>query len=244
MVFMDMIIISSVDNYSPYELKILVESLNNVGYNGTKIMITHDVYDITTEYLNENGWVTINISLDMLQHIQRYKNASDILKDYPNDYVLFIDCRDVYFNLNPEEWNLDSDLYVGVDGFMKTKSHSWGKENMMKSFHDFYPTIENETHLNCGVVYGKGSLMVNFLNDVYETSLKSNQRQNLDPHDFTPDDQMALNVMVYTKYKDQIRIQDVNDRFFINMAQTKWDGKMDYYLYHQYDRVESFQYLF
>lgn len=235
-----MVIISSVNNYSPDELRCFVGSLNNVGYSGKKIMIMHHDYTNTMDYLKENGWEIHKIDLYMLQHIQRYKESHIILDEYEDESVLFLDCRDVYFHKNPELWDINSSLYVGVDGFLKLNDHPWGRENMSKSYPDHYSNLSEEIHLNCGVIFGKCPIISDFLLDVYEMALKSKQRININPMDFTPDDQMALNVLSYTKYRDKLTIQNENDDFIINLAQTKWDGKKEYYLYHQYDRVQNF----
>lgn len=235
-----MIIISSVNNYSPDQLRCFVESLNDVGYGGTKIMLVHHDYENTIEYLKNNGWVVVRNKLYMLQHIQRYKESSEILKNYPNQKVLFLDCRDVFFNKNPEDWNLDKPLYVGADGFFPLSEHRWGREHILKSYPRIYNEIKNLNHLNCGVIFGDLTVMVDFLFDVFETALTSNQRIGIGPMDFSPDDQMGVNVLCYTKYKDVVTIQSRYDNYFINMAETEWDREIEYYLYHQYDRVADF----
>ena len=237
---MSMVIISSVNNYSPDQLKVLVESLNNVEYGGIKIMLVHHDYDDTIEYLKTNGWIVERRPLHMLQHIQRYKDSHDILKEYESHNILFLDCRDVYFHKNPETWDLDVPLYVGIDGIKPLHRHEWGRENIIRSYPHIYEEIKNKFHLNCGVIYGKGSVMINFLLDVYDTALTSNQRIGIDPMDFTPDDQMSLNLLCYTKYKEVVTIQTTQDSYIINMAQTKWNPQKEYYLYHQYDRVQDF----
>jgi hypothetical protein len=237
---MEMVIISSVNNYCPDELKCFVESLNDVGYGGVKIMLVHHDYHETTEYLKSKGWIVVKRELYMLQHIQRFKETHEVLKDYPNEKVLFLDCRDIMFNKNPEFWDLDAPIYVGIDGFFPTKYHQWGSENLMKSHPEHYDHIKDLCHLNSGIIYGDSDVMVNFMLDVYETALRSKQRIGIDVMIYTADDQIAVNVLCYTTYKDIVKIQEKNDPYFINMAATEWNREIDYYLYHQYDRIPDF----
>ena len=236
-----MIIIASSNNYYPDDLKLFVESLTNVGFSGTKIMIVHQVPDQTIDYLRDNGWEVIYRELFMLQHIQRFRECSLVLKDYDQDQVLFLDCADIIFHKNPEQWDLDCDLYLGADGFISNKEHVWAKEHIPLSYPGYMDSVGEYTHLNCGFIYGKRDIVIDFLMDVYLLSVTSKQREELeDPFVYTPEDQMGSNVVAYTKYKDIIRIPQPQDPYIINLAQTPWDGNREYYLYHQYNRIESF----
>lgn len=237
-----MVIISSIMNYSPDDIKCLVGSLNDVGYTGTKIMLVYNNPNNVVDYLNDNGWVVVEKELTMLQHIQRFKDSHDVLLNYPDEKYLFLDSRDVFFNKNPELWDLNKPLYVGVDGFSHLANHEWGRENMLRSYPQHYSNIFDKYHLNCGAIYGEGDTMVEFLLDVYTTALESDQRIGLQPMDFTPDDQMALNVLCYTKYNGIAEIQSRDDDYIFNMAQIVWsiDHTKEFYIYHQYDRVSEF----
>lgn len=237
-----MVLISAIDNYSIPIIEPLVTSVNSVGFSGIKIMIVYYDEHNVSQYLKDNGWIVVNKSLDMLVHIQRFKDAHDILKQYPNERYIFFDGRDVVFNGNPQTWDLHAPLYIGVDGMFELQYHEWGRDTMIKSYPQYYDLLKHQYHLNCGVIYGEGDTMVNFLLDVYNITFESNQRINIEPKSFTPDDQMGLNILCYTAYKDKVTIQSPTDNYFIHLIQVDQsiNNYTPYYIYHQYDRVDGF----
>jgi hypothetical protein len=237
-----MVLISAIDNYSKHVIEPLVTSVNNVQFTGTKIMIVYYDGDGVSQYLRQNGWIVINRQIHTIVHIQRFIDAHDILKQYPNESYLLFDGRDVVFNGNPQHWDLHTSLYIGADGLFNLSDHWWGKENMIKSYPQYYDLLKDKYHLNCGVIYGEGDIMIELLLDVYNMALQSNQRINIEPRSFTPDDQMGLNVLCYTKYKDVVKVQSPSHNYFIHMIQTPThiNGNKPYYIYHQYDKVEGF----
>ena len=235
-----MVIISAIDKYRVENIKPLVESLNRVEFKGTKVMITYDVEQEVIDYLKRNGWKIESRELKTIVHLQRFLDSSDILSKYKeNEPTISIDAKDVIFNSNPEEYSINSDLYIGLDGKGNHFEHSWGSENFLKSFPDYYHLVKNQPHLNVGVLYGVNTYLAELCKDIFNTSLESKQRDPNVPFKFRPDDQMAVNLLAYTKYKDKISIQKESDRFVINLAQTPWDGSQ-YVIYHQYDRLENF----
>lgn len=236
-----MVIIASADKYSPQDLHLFVTSLDGVGYNSRKVMVVHNVPTETIEFLESYGWDVIHRELYMLQHIQRFKECSLLLGMYKDDNVLFLDCADIIFHKNPEKWDLDCELYIGVDGFIKNGDHLWAKDHISMSYPDHSDLVLDKYHLNCGFIFGHREIMIKFLMDVYELSITSKQREDLtDPFIYTPEDQMATNIVAYTKYGDILKIQEHEDPYVINMVQTPWDGKREYYLYHQYNRFNTF----
>ena len=236
-----MIIISAIASYSLQQVEVLVTSLNNVGYSGDKIMVAYDIDKQVVDYLIENNWRVFPLNLEMLVHIQRYRDIASILNTFNEDErVIFIDGKDVFFYKNPQEWNLNHELYLGIDGNRTLNNHQWGKENFIKSFPEHLNEVVDKPHLNCGVIIGSNKIVSSLLTDIFNTALTSKQRIGLNSFDFSPDDQMALNLLAYTKYKDTVYIQKPEDRYIINLAQTKWNGE-EYFLYHQYDRIKNFK---
>lgn len=236
-----MIIVSAIASYSLQQVEVLVTSLNNVGYSGDKMIVTYDIDKEVVDYLVENNWRVFPINLEMLVHIQRYRDIALLLGAFKEDErVIFIDGKDVFFYKNPQDWGLNYELYVGIDGNGTLNDHQWGKENFIKSFPEHLNEVEDKPHLNCGVIIGSNKAVRSLLTDVFNTALTSKQREGLTPFDFSPDDQMALNLLAYTKYKDIISIQKPEDRYIINLVQTKWNGE-EYFLYHQYDRIKNFR---
>ena len=50
------LVISAIANYLPEKIKIYIESLNDCGYDGDKVMICYNIPKETIDYLTDKGW--------------------------------------------------------------------------------------------------------------------------------------------------------------------------------------------
>ena len=227
-----MIVISACDKYTVDNLYSFVNSLNNSGYTGKKIMIVYECNNSTKEYLNNNGWIIYQKDLDNIQVVtKRFKDISDVLLDYDaNEQVLSVDCRDVYFHKNPELYK-SSKLHIGIDGDYPLLDNEWATKEMMKMYPTKYDTIKNKHHLCAGVVLGKNENIINLFEDVFNYTFESELKVKK-----STVDQMAFNILAYNKYNYNV----IDSNYVINLSCTAWDTKKEYYIYHQYDRVDNF----
>lgn len=227
-----MVIISSSHNYTKNQLYTLVKSLNDSGYSDKKVMIVYECDSSTKKFLIENGWEIYERNLNDIQVVsKRFKDIPDILRTY-NEYeqILVTDSRDVYFHKNPKLLP-PYDLFIGIDGDYLLKDNEWATKEMMKMYPTEYDTIKNKHHLCAGVVLGKNKNIINLFEDVYDYIFKSELKVKK-----STVDQMALNILAYTKYNYNI----IKDNTVINLSCTEWNENKEYGIYHQYDRVDDF----
>tara|TARA_B110000977_G_scaffold49855_1_gene67750 strand:- start:2950 stop:3687 length:738 start_codon:yes stop_codon:yes gene_type:complete len=232
-----MIIVSSCDKYTATNLYTFVSSLNNSGYNGKKVMVVYECNNSTKEYLTSNGWIIYQKDLDNLQVVtKRFKDISDVLSDYDaTEQVLSVDCRDVYFHKNPELYG-SSDLYIGIDGDYPLIDNEWATKEMLEMYPSQYNKIKSNHHLCAGVVLGKNENITSLFKDTFDYTFESKIYDKFNTGRKSTVDQMALNILAYGKYKYQVTKGD----YVINLSCTAWDTKKEYFIYHQYDRVDNF----
>jgi hypothetical protein len=227
-----MVIISSSYNYTKTQLYTFVESLNQSGYTDEKVMVVYDCDSSTKNFLIENGWKIYERDLNNIQVVtKRFQDISDILKNYTEyEKILVTDSRDVYFHRNPILLP-PYDLFVGIDGDYSLQNNEWATKEMMKMYPNEYDTIKDKHHLCAGVVLGKNKNIINLFEDVFNYTFESELKVKK-----STVDQMALNILIYTKYNYNI----IKDDTVINLSCTEWDINKEYGIYHQYDRVDDF----
>ena len=232
-----MIIVSSCDRYTTANLYTFVNSLNNSGYTGKKLMVVYQCSNSTKEFLVANGWIIYQKDLNNIQVVtKRFEDISDILLDYDtSEQVLSVDCRDVYFHKNPELYH-QSDLHIGIDGDYSLLSNEWATKEMLEMYPSEYSKIKNYHHLCAGVVLGKNKNIIPLFKDTFNYTFKSKIYDKDNTGKKSTVDQMAFNILAYNKYN--YKVTDSN--YVINLSCTAWDTKKEYYIYHQYDRVNNF----
>lgn len=232
-----MIVISACDKYTVDKLYNFVNSLNNSGYTGKKIMIVYECNNSTKEYLNNNGWIVYQKDLDNIQVVtKRFKDISDVLTDYDADeQVLSADCRDVYFHKNPELYK-SSELHIGIDGDYPLLDNEWATKEMLEMYPSEYSKIRSNHHLCAGVVLGKNKNIISLFKDTFYYTFESKIYDKFNTGKKSTVDQMAFNILAYSKYNYNV----TDSNYVINLSCTAWDTKKEYYIYHQYDRVDNF----
>ena len=232
-----MIVVSSCDKYTTTNLYTFVNSLNNSGYSGKKLMVVYECNNTTKEFLIANGWTIYQKNLDNIQVVtKRFKDISDVLLDFdPSEQVLTADSRDTYFHKNPEMYG-PSDLHIGIDGDYPLIYNEWASNEMLKMYPSEYGKIKSKHHLCAGVVLGSNRNIISLFKDTFDYTFESKIYDKFNTGRKSTVDQMALNILAYGKYKYRVTKSD----YVINLSCTAWDTKKEYFIYHQYDRVDNF----
>jgi hypothetical protein len=232
-----MIVVSSCYNYTAANLYNFVSSLNNTGYTGKKLMVVYECDNLTKQYLTSNGWIVFQKDLDNIHVVtKRFKDISDVLLKYhTSEQVLSVDCRDVYFHKNPELYG-SSDLHIGIDGDYPLSDNEWATKEMLEKYPSEYNKIKSRHHLCAGVVLGKNETIISLFKDTFDYTFQSKAFSKFNTSKNSTVDQMAFNILAYSKYN----YKATDSNYVINLSDTAWDTKKEYYIYHQYDRVDSF----
>ena len=251
------LVISAIANYMPEKIKIYVESLNDCGFAGDKIMICYNLPNETIEYLSLKGWECIGAELIGHPHMKRLIDMWYFLQttDRKWNNIITTDVRDIFWQSNPSNWlaaNLKSEIIVASE-CIKNEDEPWAHKNIHEGFGPiFWDSIKQNTIANVGVIAGKYQSVKDLLQMVWLVSQAGDTRH------FT--DQSALNLIVNNNLlKDKIEINSdfamqvdtlKSDKRFEKQHLTLKDGlvintkdETPYTLVHQYDRIEELNYL-
>jgi hypothetical protein len=172
---MDDLIIGCSTNYDWSKIKYWINSVNQSGFKGKKVMILMNCDLETTTKVLKAGFEVISFGTDamgnlthqspFMVHVERFLHIYNYLKDNKFRYVITTDVKDVIFQKNPSEW-LEENLPEGHEDLVFSsesilyKDEPWGDNNLMETFgpyiHDIFK--ENEIY-NVGVLAGRGYAM-------------------------------------------------------------------------------------
>lgn len=245
------LVISAIANYLPEKIKIYVESLNDSGFTGDKIMMCYNLPQETIEYLTSKGWECYGAELIGHPHMKRLIDMWYFLQttDRKWNNIITTDVRDIVWQTNPSIWlsnNLKTNIIVASE-CIKNEDEPWAHKNIHEGFGPiFWDLIKENTVANVGVIAGKHQYVKDLLQLVWLVSQAGDTRH------FT--DQSALNLIVNNNLlNDKIEINSnfalqvdtltKNNRFEKKTYSIKngivMNDETPYVLVHQYDRNEE-----
>jgi hypothetical protein len=236
------LIISASTRYTKKELHNYVESINQSGFDGDKIMVVYDITKETVDWLKENGWEVYQSQLQGHIHMYRLITIYSILKQLNREYRYLIttDVRDVVFQKNPSTYlenNLNKNILVSTENVLY-KDESWGTKNILEGYGEFYLDIfKDKLSCNVGVLAGKYENMLDLLLLNYLVSQSGNTQHYTD--------QSSFNFIIHNKLvQDSVQIEGLETNWALqlgtmdnpNLIGSKIYKIEDYIIVHQYDR--------
>jgi hypothetical protein len=236
------LLISATTKYTKEQLYNYVESINQCGFTGDKIMVVYDINEPTISYLKENGWELFQSQLDGHIHMHRLLSIYCIIKDLDREYRYLIttDVRDVIFQKNPSDYlekNLKKDILVSSENVLY-KHESWGTKNILEGYNKLLlDRYKDNLSCNVGVLAGKYESMKDLLLLNYLVS------QSGDTQHFT--DQSSFNFIIHNNIvKNNIQIEGLETTWALqvgtlsnpNLVGSKTHTNDTYTIIHQYDR--------
>jgi hypothetical protein len=213
------VVIGAITNYNWDQIKCWVNSLDQSGFDGLKVMLCYNIsYDVVEELSKRNytvfafkrndeekrleyGKQNFNICLDRFLHIWYFLNKLQDKNQYR--YVIATDVGDVIFQSNPSEWlekNIGKkEINVGSE-CIQYKNEEWNKQNMYLSFGPMvYEDMQDQLVYNAGAIAGKFDSFIDLCKTIFLTCGGAPVHV---PGGGGPD-QAALNVLLNTKaFKD------------------------------------------
>lgn len=240
------LLIAATTRYTRKELYNYVESINQCGFSGDKVMIVYDVTQDTINYLKENGWEVFQSQLQGHIHMHRlitmYLTLNSLDREYR--YVITTDVRDVVFQKNPSKYlenNLKKDILVSSEN-VKYKDESWGTKNILEGYNEvFLQRYAENVSCNVGVLAGKYKSIKDLLLLNYIVSQAGNTQHYTD--------QSSFNFIIHNNLVQssvQIEGLETNWAYQIgtldnpNLIGEKTFNISDYVIVHQYDRVTKY----
>ena len=172
---MEDLIIGCSTNYDWSKIKYWINSVNQSGFKGKKVMILMNCDIETATKVLKSGFEVISFGTDavgnlthqspFMVHVERFLHIYNYLKDNKFRYVITTDVKDVIFQKDPFIQldnilsNTHKDLVFSSESILY-KDEPWGDNNLMETFgpyiHDIFK--ENEIY-NVGVLAGRGYAM-------------------------------------------------------------------------------------
>ncbi len=231
------IVVGCITNYGWEQIKCWVNSLDQSGFDGLKVMICYNTDYSVAEELSKRGYTifafskndeqqrleytkeNFNIVVDRFLHISYFLGRLSNKEQYR--YVIATDVKDVVFQRNPSKWieeNIgDKQLNVGCES-LRYKDEPWGKQNMFLSYGPLlYEKMQDNLIFNAGTISGKFEAFVDLCMNVYLASLGAPQHV---PGGGGPD-QAALNILLNLKpYKDITKFNMSEDGYAAQLGTT------------------------
>lgn len=232
-------------------VRVFVNSLNACGFAGDKLMFTHDMGIAEREYFVDHGFKVIDAPPGDVQWVvrDRFLTWQKYLMSNHYRHVMCLDSKDIVFFHDPTRFmdEMKRPLYFVGEG----KTHGecmWNTSDQSK----FQKSVKNFTmpyhdwEVICGgTIFGYGTFVRNLLLNIWTTTLMSNDGS----------DQAALNYLYHGFYKGDGLSYLVDPRLcefvatadlpkapspvFRNGSLYHHDLNQPYYMWHQWDRVES-----
>ena len=249
------LVISAIANYLPEKIKIYVESLNDSGFEGDKIMICYNLPQETIEYLSSKGWECYGAELQGHPHMKRLIDMWWFLQNDEREWnrIITTDVRDIVWQTNPSNWlsdNLNSEIIVASE-CIKNEDEPWAHKNIHEGYGPiFWDLIKENIVANVGVIAGKYQSVKDLLQLIWLVSQAGDTRH------FT--DQSALNLIINNSllsnkielnsdFALQVDTLTKDTRFekktYSIENEIVMNGEIPYVLVHQYDRNQELKYL-
>lgn len=169
------LIIGCATNYDWSKLKYWVNSINQSGFQGDKVLVLMNCDRETCAKINEAGFKIIGFQQDedgnlkheskFMVHVERFLHIYNYLK-FNNEqyrYVITTDVKDVIFQKNPSEYieeSLDDRNLIFSSESIQYKNEPWGDQNLMETYGPFIHDIFKHNEIfNVGVLAGRADAM-------------------------------------------------------------------------------------
>jgi hypothetical protein len=250
-------IVGCITKYNVTDIKPYVESIEQSGFKGEKLMLVYDVSKEVVDYLTKKEWLIVQSELQEHIILQRFRDMYALLHQYETDVIIWTDVKDVIFQKDPIEW-LDKHMNKNILAFSECvhlKDDPWACVNSGTTFPMEWEFGMKEQISYCaGTIVGKKEAIRDLFIDIYRWSKTTANPQQLS-------DQAAYNILLrLDHYKHSVEFVE-QERGFITQLGTVWvnkdkfpiteptpiykDGKFynqngdEFYIVHQYDRIEQ-----
>ena len=253
-------IVGCITKYGIEQIKPFVESIEQSGFNGEKLMLVYEITQDTIDYLKNKGWLLIQSEPQQHIILQRFRDMYQILHQYETDVIIWVDVKDIIFQKDPTDW-LNKWMRRDILAFsesLKFGDEEWARLNAGTSFPMEWEWLQNEEIYCAGTIVGKKEAIRDLFIDIYRWSLTTSNPEQLS-------DQAAYNILIHMyQWKDKVQFVKQQEGFAaqLHLKLKKGDilpyteelstidgneiknskGEL-YTLVHQYDRNEELKQL-
>jgi hypothetical protein len=259
------LIIGGFTGYDYNQLKPWVESIDESGFEGDKVMVVGQASQQTIGELIKRNFIIVPMpQANIPIHVLRFLGIYEFLKaNYMNyRYVVTTDIKDVFFQTNPMKWledNLNEKKLVAGSEGMLYRDEPWGNDNLMQAYGPyFHPLFKDNKIYNVGTIGGTSEYVKDMVFNIFSNAIN---------RPIPICDQAVYNVLINTQpYKDVTFFADQVDgwacqagttvdpskiesfRPFLVEAEPKFEDGLvktskgeTFSIVHQYDRVPEWK---
>jgi hypothetical protein len=200
-------------NYSWFDLKNYAVSLDRCGFQGRKILFVHKITDASRKALLHLGFELVEYTPSKVVVVDRFKVLHDWLeKEQPSlRYVMLCDTRDVVFQSDPTAWfekNAGTAKIFATSEFINFKNESCNPFWVEQLFgRKVLQQLQDEEVICAGTICGEVDAVKRLALRIYQCST--------DRHG---DDQAALNYLLRTEFKDEMRVPAPEEGFVLTVG--------------------------
>ena len=177
------LIIGGATNYDWSKLKYWINSINQSGFEGDKVLILMNCDKDTVQKVTEAGFFVVGFQKDSegnltypntgrAPHVERFLHIYNFLSQNEYRFVVTTDVKDVVFQKDPIEYvsaalTDDKNLLFASES-MLYKDEPWGNQNLLETFGDFiYQRFKNNEIYNVGVLAGRGHAVRDLICNIF-----------------------------------------------------------------------------
>ncbi|NDB79253.1 hypothetical protein EB155_05245, partial [archaeon] len=209
-----MIILGCITKYKPEDIKPYVESIEQSGYSGKKIMMVYDVPQETIDYLKSKGWELYGNQLQQHIILQRFRDIYKLLESFPNEIIIWTDVKDVIFQTDPTNW-IEQNKTKPILAFSECitfKDDEWACVNSGTSFPMEWEWLQHLPSYCAGTIVGDSEYLRDLFISIYRWSLTTSNPEQLS-------DQAAFNVLInLSQFKDIVQKVEQEEGFVTQLG--------------------------
>lgn len=202
-------IVGCITKYGIEDIRPFVESIEQSGYTGEKLMLVYEISNDTIEYLKSKGWELYGSDLEQHIILQRFRDMYVLLQSYQTDVIIWVDVKDIIFQKDPTKWldiNMNKDILAFSES-LKFGDEEWARLNAGTSFPIEWEWLQNKEIHCAGTIVGKKDAIRDLFIDIYRWSLTTSNPQQLA-------DQAAYNILIHlNQFKDKVQFVKQQEGF-------------------------------
>ena len=180
------LIIGTSTNYDWSKLKYWVNSINQSGFQGDKVLILLNCDKETIKKVSAAGFIIVGGRQDdegnlihqssIPVHVERFVHMHSFLMQRDYRYVITTDVKDVVFQRNPidymEKTLNDEKILMFASESMNYKDEPWGNQNLFETYGNYiYEHWKNNEIYNVGVLAGTGDAMRDMFISIFAAAI-------------------------------------------------------------------------
>jgi len=177
------LIIGGATNYDWSKLKYWINSINQSGFQGDKVLILMNCDKDTVKKVSDAGFMVVGFQQDSqgnliypqtgrAPHVERFLHIYNFLSQNEYRFVVTTDVKDVIFQKDPIEYisatlTEDKNLMFASES-MYYRDEPWGNQNLFETFGEFiYNNFKNNEIYNVGVLAGRGHAVRDLICNIF-----------------------------------------------------------------------------